>query len=83
MVGSLNQPTTPAPELSPPSTLIRMSGIRTVVLVEGVSDQAALGALAKRLGKNLEAEGVSIVAMGGARRSVIPSRASWSSTVPM
>jgi predicted ATP-dependent endonuclease of OLD family len=43
-----------------------MSGIRTVVLVEGVSDQAALEALAKRLGKNLEAEGVSIVAMGGA-----------------
>jgi len=43
-----------------------MSGIRTVVLVEGVSDRAALGALAQRLGKNLEAEGVSIVAMGGA-----------------
>ncbi len=36
------------------------------MLVEGVSDQAALGALAKRLGINLEAEGVSIVAMGGA-----------------
>ena len=43
-----------------------MSGISAVVLVEGVSDQAALGALAKRLGRNLEAEGVSIVAMGGA-----------------
>ena len=36
------------------------------MLVEGVSDRAALGALAQRLGKNLEAEGVSIVAMGGA-----------------
>ena len=43
-----------------------MSRIRTVVLVEGVSDQAALGALARRLGRNLEAEGMSIVAMGGA-----------------
>lgn len=36
------------------------------MLVEGVSDQVALRALAKRLGRNLEAEGVSIVAMGGA-----------------
>ena len=43
-----------------------MSGIRSVVLVEGVSDQAALSALAQRLDRNLEAEGVSIVSMGGA-----------------
>jgi hypothetical protein len=43
-----------------------VSGIRTVVLVEGVSDQAALGALAKRLGRSLEAEGVSTVPIGGA-----------------
>jgi hypothetical protein len=39
---------------------------RTVVLVEGVSDQLALEALARRRGRNLEAEGVSIVPMGGA-----------------
>jgi predicted ATP-dependent endonuclease of OLD family len=39
---------------------------RTAVLVEGVSDQLALEALAKRRGRNLDAEGVSIVAMGGA-----------------
>jgi hypothetical protein len=38
-----------------------------VVLVEGVSDQLALGALAERLGRNLEAEGVSIVPMGGSK----------------
>jgi hypothetical protein len=31
-----------------------------------VSDQIALGALAERRGRNLDAEGVSIVAMGGA-----------------
>jgi predicted ATP-dependent endonuclease of OLD family len=37
-----------------------------VVLVEGVSDQLALEALAERRGRNLEAEGVSIVPMGGA-----------------
>jgi hypothetical protein len=39
---------------------------RAVVLVEGVSDQLALEALAERRGRNLEAEGVSIVPMGGA-----------------
>jgi hypothetical protein len=39
---------------------------RAVVLVEGVSDQLAVEALAERRGRNLEAEGVSIVPMGGA-----------------
>jgi hypothetical protein len=40
--------------------------VRAVVLVEGISDQRALEALAERRGRNLEAEGVSIVSMGGA-----------------
>jgi hypothetical protein len=39
-----------------------------VVLVEGVSDQVALEALAARRGRNLAAEGVSVVAMGGAHK---------------
>jgi hypothetical protein len=39
---------------------------RTAILVEGVSDQLALEALARRRGRNLAAEGVSIVPMGGA-----------------
>jgi hypothetical protein len=39
---------------------------RTVVLVEGDSDQAALQALAKRRQRDLEAEGISIVPIGGA-----------------
>ena len=39
---------------------------RAVILVEGISDQLALGALAARRGRNLEAEGIAIVAMGGA-----------------
>jgi hypothetical protein len=39
---------------------------RTVVLVEGVSDQLALEALAERRGRNLGAEGISVVPMGGA-----------------
>ena len=36
-----------------------------MVLVEGTSDQAAVEALARRRGRDLEAEGVAIVAMGG------------------
>jgi hypothetical protein len=43
------------------------STTRAVVLVEGVSDQRALQALAERHGRNLDAEGISIVAMGGAQ----------------
>jgi hypothetical protein len=40
--------------------------LRSVVLVEGVSDQFAIEALAERRGRNLDAEGVSVVPMGGA-----------------
>ncbi len=45
----------------------RSSKLRTVVLVEGVSDQRAVEALAERHGRDLEAEGVSIVPIGGAQ----------------
>ncbi|WNF30841.1 ATP-dependent endonuclease [Streptomyces sp. C11-1] len=40
--------------------------LRTVVLVEGVSDRAAVEALAERQGRTLAAEGVVVVPMGGA-----------------
>ena len=40
---------------------------QTVVLVEGSSDQVALEALAARRGRELAAEGVAVVPMGGAR----------------
>jgi hypothetical protein len=40
---------------------------RAVVLVEGVSDQCALEALAQRRGRNLAVEGVCIVPIGGAQ----------------
>jgi hypothetical protein len=39
----------------------------TVVLVEGVSDRLALEALAERRGRNLRADGIAIVPMGGAQ----------------
>jgi hypothetical protein len=38
-----------------------------VVLVEGTSDQVALRTLAERRGRDLEAEGIAIVPMGGAQ----------------
>jgi hypothetical protein len=41
--------------------------MRAVVLVEGISDQLALEALAERRGRNLDEEGVSIVPIGGAQ----------------
>ncbi|MFD9327936.1 TOPRIM nucleotidyl transferase/hydrolase domain-containing protein [Streptomyces sp. NPDC060065] len=41
-------------------------GLGMVVLVEGVSDQAALEALAARRGRDLDAEGIAIVPLGGA-----------------
>ena len=40
--------------------------LRAVVLVEGTSDQAAVEALARRRRRDLAAEGVRVVAMGGA-----------------
>src|SRR5437762_14208092 len=40
---------------------------RAVVLVEGVSEQRALEALAPRLGRDLDAERIEIVAMGGSK----------------
>jgi hypothetical protein len=45
----------------------RRFSIRAVVLVEGISDQRALEALAERRGRDLDVEGVSVVAMGGAQ----------------
>src|SRR5262249_60967349 len=38
----------------------------TVVFVEGASDRAALLTLAERRGRDLDAEGVDVVAIGGA-----------------
>lgn len=46
--------------------LAKKVGLRTIVLVEGVSDQAAIERLAARRGRNLDAEGVCVVPLGGA-----------------
>jgi OLD-like protein len=46
--------------------LATVAGSRAVVLVEGMSDQAALEALAERRGRALDAQGISVVQIGGA-----------------
>src|SRR6059036_2546432 len=44
-----------------------MQMARAVVLVEGISDQLALEALAERRDRDLDAEGISVVPMGGSK----------------
>jgi hypothetical protein len=46
--------------------LARADGARAVVLVEGISDQIAVETLAARYGRDLQAEGVAVLPVGGA-----------------
>ena len=48
------------------AALARAASAGSLVLVEGVSDQIALETLASRLGRDLAAEGVAVVPIGGA-----------------
>jgi hypothetical protein len=45
---------------------VTVATVETVVLVEGVSDQEAVETLARRRGLDLPAEGIAVIAMGGA-----------------
>jgi hypothetical protein len=54
-------------QLAPSLPLAAGVDLRAAVLVEGISDQVALEALADRRGRNLDAEGISIVPIGGAQ----------------
>jgi hypothetical protein len=47
--------------------LARADGARAVLLVEGVSDQIAVETLAGRQGRNLAADGIAVLPVGGAR----------------
>jgi hypothetical protein len=51
--------------LHSPATIVARA--QTVVLVEGMSDKLAVRALAERRGRDLDAEGVAILAMGGSK----------------
>ena len=55
-----------APQRATAAALERVALARSAVLVEGISDLAALEALAERQGRDLEDEGVVIVPCGGA-----------------
>lgn len=50
----------------PARDLVVTAGVRAVVLLEGPSDVAAVDALAARRGRDLAAEGVCVLPMGGA-----------------
>ncbi len=50
----------------PARELAEQVGVRTAVLVEGPSDLAAVETLAARRGRDLAADGVCVVSMGGA-----------------
>ena len=62
--GSIHGPD--APIKATVAALARAESARTVVLVEGISDQVALETLAGRQGRDLRSEGVVIVPIGGA-----------------
>ena len=50
----------------PVEQAVEGESLSAVVLVEGISDRLALEALGERRGRDLAAEGISVIAMGGA-----------------
>lgn len=56
-----------APRVAAAHALAAGVDLHAVVLVEGISDRFALEALAERRGRNLDAEGISVVPIGGAQ----------------
>jgi hypothetical protein len=62
------RPPGPRPPLDPDAAcrLLSAAQARAAILVEGWSDQAALEALARRRGRDLLAEGIVVVPIGGA-----------------
>ena len=58
---------TDAPQRATATALDGIGDARTIVLVEGVSDQIAVEALAARLGRDLAADGIAVVPIGGAQ----------------
>jgi len=47
--------------------LRKVEGSRAAILVEGISDQIAIEALARRRGRDLDAEGIVVLPVGGAQ----------------
>lgn len=55
-----------APEFAAAREVAADAAVRSVALVEGPSDQAAVESLARRQSRDLSAEGVRVVSLGGA-----------------
>ena len=56
-----------APLRATANALLLAADARSVVLVEGISDQIAIETAAARMGRHLEADGVVVIAVGGAQ----------------
>jgi len=56
-----------APIAATAAALAEVASAQSILLVEGISDQIALETLARRLGRDLPADGVVIVPIGGAQ----------------
>jgi len=65
MVAMASQVPTDQAALHSPATIAARA--HTVVLVAGLSDKLAVRALAERRGRDLDADGVAILAMGGSK----------------
>lgn len=64
LAGYANGPNAPIEARA--AALVQAASARSLVLVEGISDQIALETLAVRLGRDLAAEAVAVVPIGGA-----------------
>ncbi len=64
LAGYANGPNAPIEARA--AALLQAASARSLVLVEGISDQIALETLAARLGRDLASEGVAVVPIGGA-----------------
>ena len=56
-----------APERATRRAVRKAAGSRAVILVEGISDQIAIETLAARRGRDLDAEGIVVIPVGGAQ----------------
>lgn len=56
-----------APIAATSAAMLRAESARSLILVEGISDQIAVETLAERKARDLEAEGIVVVPIGGAQ----------------
>jgi hypothetical protein len=64
-----------APQAATALALGRVDEAEAVIVVEGVSDQIAVETLARRLGRDLDDEGIAVLPVGGAQAAAAHLRA--------